>query len=96
MLADSFFQGANWEKERHVEMQEIYATSQYHITKSHIINDECSFVVPQGHSGVTLRYVVTYGSIPQLLVSFIEEVELRRVLWQLHEYAQVSCNCISF
>lgn len=90
LLEDSFNRGADWEKERQLEMQEIYATSQYHFTRSHSINDGCAFVIPQGHSGVSIRYVVTYGAIPQLLVSFIEEHELRRVLWQLHEAAQVS------
>jgi F-box/leucine-rich repeat protein 2/20 len=50
------------------------------------LDDRKSFLLPQGNSvDVPQLVAVRYGRIPELIVSFPQEGELRLALWELHE-----------
>ncbi|EFA80600.1 Non-receptor tyrosine kinase spore lysis A [Heterostelium album PN500] len=86
-LDDSFRQSVDWTKERELEMESIYKTSQYIHTKVFpVLNDNHTFLLPQGRLGPSQLFRFAYGSICELVVEFISESDLRQCLWELHTY----------
>ncbi len=67
----------------------IYALSQYCMTKTHQVRDDRAFIIPQGRRKATSTshlFTISYDRTPQVIATFLSEGELRKVLWQLHEF----------
>lgn len=82
VLDESFLQSMNWPNYKNASNE---YKSWYENNKVYI-DDSTAFLLPQGQSFAVPQCIsVRYGKIPELIVSFPQESELRLVLWELHD-----------
>jgi hypothetical protein len=84
-----FFSKIDWNKEKEKASVNNYTRWQMTQSQSIQLDDSRAFILPQGESSFfgPATVMVRYGSVPELVVSFPKEGELRLALWELHEIA---------
>jgi GTPase SAR1 family protein len=82
-LNEEFLKTVDWEKER----QERPALNGWRSIRPFAPDDERPFLLPQGHFAAP-SVLLRYGKIPEAIVCFPKEGELRLALWELHEIAR--------